>query len=153
MRWEDLKILLALEGKWTVSLNGLEFLAFSSSDISVDESTIRFGKYSRKILQIDWLGPNEVRIRTRAKAQTQADTITLYSGDRLPTTADLRRRRRAFQVEISRALCSHFGVRKIERQTLYSDRRHGIGGAYPRFPIGRHAVIAVDQEESNAVNN
>ena len=153
MRWEDLKILLALEGKWTASLNGLEFLDFSSSDISVDESTIRFGKYSRKILQIDWLRPNAVRLRTRAKARTQIDTITLYPGDHLPSTADLRRRRRAFQAEISRAICAHFGVRKIERQTLYSDRRHGIGGAYPRFLVGRYAVIAVDPEESTAVIN
>jgi hypothetical protein len=61
--------------------------------------------------------------------------------------------RRAFQVEIGRALCAHFGVRKIDRQILYSDRQHGIGGAYPRFLIGRHAVVAVDPEESSAVVN
>src|SRR2546421_12609853 len=49
MKTEDLKILLALEPKWTLSLNGLEFLAMSSSDITLDDSTIRFGPYVRKI--------------------------------------------------------------------------------------------------------
>jgi hypothetical protein len=150
---EDLKILLALEGKWTISLNGLEFLALPSSEISIEESTIRFGKYSRKILDLDWLRPNVFRMRTRARSRSQIETLTFYPGDRLPSTADLRKRRRSFQIEISRALCAHFGTRKIERQTLYSDRQHGIGGAYPRFLVGRHAVIAVDPEESSAVVN
>src|SRR5207253_7319676 len=128
MKLEDLKILLALEGKWTVSLNGREFLALRSSEISVEESTIRFGKYSRRILDLDWLRPNVFRMRTRARAAGQIDTVIFYPGDHLPSTADLRRRRRAFQVEIARALCDYFHTRKIERQTLYSDRRHGIGG-------------------------
>src|SRR5712691_7980658 len=139
---EDLKILLALEGKWTISLNGLEFLALPSSEISIEESTIRFGKYSRRILDLDWLRPNVFRMRTRARSRSQIETVIFYPGDRLPSTADLRRRRRSFQIQISRALCAHFGTRKIERQTLYSDRQHGIGGAYPRFLVGRHAVIA-----------
>ena len=153
MKLEDLKILLALEGKWTVSLNGLEFLALSSSDISIEDSILRFGKYSRKIVDLDWLRSNIVRIRTRAASRPQIDTVTFYPGDRLPSGADIRKRRRGFQVEISRALTAHFGVRKVERQTLYSDRRHGIGGAYPRFLVGKHAVIAVDPEESSAVIN
>src|SRR5437016_4840380 len=153
MRMEDLKILLAVEGKWTLSLNGLEFLTLPSSEISVDDSTIHFGKYSRNILDLDWLRPNVVRIRTRARARSETDTIIFYPGDRLPSTADLRRRRRAFQVEVSRALCAHFGTRKIERQALYSDRQHGIGGAYPRFVAGKHAAIAVDPEEASAVIN
>ncbi len=153
MRTEDLKILLALEPKWTVSLNGLEFLTTPSSGISLDESTIRFGRYSRKIIELEWLRPNIVRIRGRVKFRSQTDTITLYPGERLPSTADLRRRRRAFQVEIGRALCAYFGTRKIERQTLHSDRQHGIGGAYPRFLVGKYAVIAVDPDESSSVIN
>ena len=153
MRLEDLKILLAVEGKWTVSLNGLEFLTLPSSGISVDDSTIHFDKYSRTILDLDWLRPNVVRIRTRARARSEVDTIIFYPGGRLPSTADLRRRRRAFQIEISRALCAYFGTRKIEREALYSDRQHGISGAYPRFFVGKHAVIAVSPEESSAVIN
>src|SRR5258706_5353153 len=111
MRTQDLKILLALEPKWTVALNGIEFLALGSSGISLEESTIHFGKYSRKIIDIEWLRPNIVRIRGRAKFRTQTDTITFYPGERLPSTADLRRRRMAFQIEIGRALCVYFGTR------------------------------------------
>jgi hypothetical protein len=153
VRNEELRIILALEPRWTVSLNGFEFLTVPSRDISVENSTIRFGRYSRKILGLEWLRPNVVRIRGQAKFLTRTDTITFYPGERLPSTVDLRRRRRAFQSEIGRALCSYFGVRKIERQTLHSDRQHGIGGAYPRFLFGRHAVIAVDPDESSAVVN
>jgi hypothetical protein len=153
MKLEDLKILLAVEGKWTVSLNGLEFLALTASEISIQDSTIQFGKYSRNILELEWLRPNVVRLRARARARNEIDTIVFYPGDRLPATADLRRRRRTFQVEIGRALCEYFGTRKIERQTLHSDRQHGIGGAYPRFIVGKHAAIAVDPDESSVVIN
>ena len=79
--------------------------------------------------------------------------ITFYRGERLPSHAEVRRRRRAFQAQIGPPLCVYFGVRRIERQLLYSDRRHGIGGAYPRFLVGTHAVIAVDPDESSAVVN
>jgi hypothetical protein len=150
---EGLKILLALEPKWTVSLNGLEFLPLESSEISVENSTIQFGRYVRSISQVEWLRPNIVRVRGNAKFRSQIDTITLYPGDRLPSLADLRRKRRTFQAEIGPALCSFFAVRKIERQMLYSDRQHGVGGAYPRFLAGKHAVIAVDPDESSAVVN
>ena len=150
---EDLKILLALEPKWTVSLNGIEFFALSSSEISIADSTIRFGQYHRKISQLEWLRPNIVRIRGRSRFRTQFDTITLYPGDRLPSAADLRKRRRAFQIEIGRALCVYFGVRNVARQTLHSDRQHGIGGAYPRFIVGKYAVITVAPDESAAVVN
>jgi len=68
-------------------------------------------------------------------------------------SAELKIRRRSFQTEIRRALCARFGTRNIQRQSLYSDRRHGIGRAYPRFLIGRHAVITVDPEESTTVVN
>src|SRR3954467_1660808 len=139
MKTEHLKILLALESKWTISFNGTEFLTLPSSGISLDEtrSTIEFGRYSRKILELEWLRPNIVRIRGRIKFRTQIDTITLYPGERLPSTADLRRRRRLFQIEIGRAICEFLHTRKIERQTLFSDRQHGIGSAYPRFLDGR----------------
>jgi hypothetical protein len=143
----SLKTLLAIEPKWTVSLNDLEYLDLRSSDITIEKSTIQFGKYTGRMLDLEWLRPNIIRIRT------QLDTITLYTGDHLPSTAGLRRRRRTFQIEISRALRNHFGVRNIERQALYSDRRHGIGGAYPRFLIADHAVIAVDPQESSPVIN
>ncbi len=148
METAELKILLAIEPNWLLSLNDQEFLNLPSSELSIKNSALRFGKFSRRIVELDWLRPNIVRIRT-----TQGDTITLYAGDYLPAAADLRRRRRAFQVEISRALQQYFAVRTIQRQTLYSDRRHGIGGAYPRFLIGRHAVIAVDPDESSAIIN
>ena len=147
METDELKILFAVEPKWTVSLNNREFLDLCSSDISIDNSTIQFGKYSGRILNLEWLRNNVIQIRT------PSDRITFYGGDHLPSPADLRRRRRSFQVEISRALQTYFQVRNIERQTLYSDRQHGISGAYPRFIVGNHAVIAVDPLESSAVVN
>ena len=155
MRTEDLKILLALEHNWTISLNGLEFLTMPSSGISLDEarSTIQFGCYSRKIVDIEWLRPNIVRIHGRARLRNQMDTITLYPGERLPSTEDLRRRRRAFQNEIGQGICQFFGVRKVDRQMLFSDRQHGIGAAYPRFLAGKNAVISVDANESSSVIN
>ena len=147
METDELKVLLAIEPKWIVSLNDEQFLDLPSSDIAVENSEIQFGRFSRRIVDVTWLRQNVVRIRT------QTDTITFYACDHLPSAADLRRRRRGFQAEIAPALRQHFGVRKIERQTLYSDRRHGIGGAYPRFLLGRHAVIAVDPDESSATIN
>jgi hypothetical protein len=150
---EDLKFILALEPTWTICVNGFEFQTLSSSDILLDDSSIQFGRYSRKVLDVEWLRPNVVRIRARTKFRSQPDTITLYPGARLPSGVDLRRRRRAFQTQIGGALCEYFGVRKVERQALYSDRRHGIGGAYPRFLVGKHAVITVDPDETSAVVN
>src|SRR5206468_9228764 len=133
--------------------NAREFLVLPCSEISVEESTIQLGRYWRKIQNLEWIRPNIVRIRGRAKFRSEADIITLYPGNRLPPVIDLRRRRRAFQAQLGKALCAYFGVRRVERQTLYSDRRHGIGGAYPRFFLGKHAVIAVDPDESSAVIN
>jgi hypothetical protein len=153
METADLKILLALEPKWTVSLNGLEFLAVDSSEISIEDSRISIGRYSRRITELQWLRPNVVRIRGNTKFRSQTDTITLYPGERLPPSADIRKRRRTFQVEIGRALCTYFGTRKIERETLYSDRQHGIGGAYPRFIIAKRAVITVHPDEPAAIVN
>src|SRR5207249_12167253 len=131
MKLDDLKILLALEGKWTVSVNGLEYLALSASDISIEDSTLRFGKYSRKIITLEWLRPDVVRIRTRAKARTQMDTVTSYPAERLPSGAGIRKLRRRFQVEIGRALAAPFGTRKLERHILSSDWGQGTRGPYP----------------------
>jgi hypothetical protein len=150
---EELQILLALEPTWSVSLNGVEFFSLPGSEISLHDSFIQVGPHSRKILDLQWLRPTVVQIRARAKFRSKLDVITLYPGDRLPSTVDLRRRRRAFQRQIAPALCAWFGTRKLERQTLYSDRRHGIGGAYPRFLLGKQAVIAVDPDETSAVIN
>jgi hypothetical protein len=153
VRTEDLKILLALEAQWTVSLNGVEFVALPAGDIFIQDSTIRFGRHSRKILEVEWLRLNVVRLRGQSRFRSQTDTITFYPGAQLPSTMDLRRRRRVFQNEISRAICSYLSVRKMERQTLYSDKQHGIGGAYPRFVAGKRAVITVHPDESSAVIN
>src|SRR5262249_17870932 len=139
--------------KWTVSLNDLEFLQLESRQISIDGTTIRFGPYQRKIKEVQWLRPNVVRILAGARMRTPSDIIMLYAGERLPSGIDLRRRRRTFQMEIGKALCAYFKVRNIQRQTLYADRRTGIGGAYPRFLVGRYAVIAVDPDESSSVIN
>jgi hypothetical protein len=150
---DKLKILFAVEPKWLVSLNGLEFLQLESREISVARTTIRFGRYERKIKEVHWVRPNVVRIVANARARTQSDTIIFYGGDRYPSGMDLRRRRRTFQIEIGKALCAYFNVRNVQRQTLYADRRYGIGGAYPRFLVGRHAVIAVDPDETSSVIN
>jgi hypothetical protein len=150
---EDLKILLALEPVWTVCLNGLEFQTIPSSDISLDPEGIRLGKWVRQIHAVEWLRPNVVRIRARQKFRSQPDIFTLYPGERLPSLADLRRRRRSFQSEIRRALCDFFNSKTVQRETLYSDRRYGIGGAYPRLIVGGHPVIAVDPDESTPTVN
>jgi hypothetical protein len=153
METDELKILLALEPKWTVSLNGFDFLTLTSSEISFVGATIRFGGYARQVIDLEWLRPDVVRLRVKPRFRSLPETVTLYPGNRLPSGADLRRRRRAFQVEIGKALCAHFGVPKIRKQTLYSDRQHGVGGAYPRFIIGDHAAITVDPDECAAVIN
>ena len=150
---DGLKILLALEPRWTLALNEFDFLALASSEISIDGATIRFCGFTRQITDLEWLRPDVVRLKATPRFRSQPDTITLYPGTRLPSATNLRRRRRGFQTEIGKALCAHFGVRRIHRQTLYSDRQRGIGGAYPRFLIGDHAAIAVDPDESSAVIN
>jgi hypothetical protein len=150
---EELRILLALEPVWSVSVNGNEFFCLPSSQISIQDSRIRFGSHSGKILSVQWLRPTCVRIRTGAKFRSRVDVVTLFPGERLPSIVDLRRRRRTFQQQITPALCAWFKTRKIERQTLYSDRQHGIGGAYPRFLVGGCAAIAVDADETSPVIN
>src|SRR5215831_10493590 len=153
MEFEELKTLLSIESRWMVSLNGLEFVPLDSSDISIEGSTIQLGPHKRFISDLRWLRADVARFRARSRCRARTDTITLYPGDRLPPPVDYRRRRRAFQTEIGQALCVYFGVRSIQRQMLYADRQHGIGGAYPRFFIAGRAVIAVDPDESPSVVN
>jgi hypothetical protein len=155
MQTEELRILLALEPSWIVSIDGREFLPLHSSEIAIEDSLIRFGKYSRRILNIDWLRPNVARIHARSRFRTGSEVLTFYAGERLPSVLEIRRRRRSFQREIARALGDHFKSCSVVRQTLNSDKRHGIGGAYPRFLLGGAgpAVIAVDPDESAFVVN
>ena len=148
METEELKILLALEPTWTVSRNGVEFQTMHSTEILLDKATIRIGKWKRNIDRIEWLRPNVVRIRGRQRMRTETDVFTLYPGPRLPSRVDLRRRRRTFQVQLGRALKAFLPAPFAQRQMMHSDRRHGIGGAYPRFLAGNHAVIAVDPDEA-----
>jgi hypothetical protein len=149
----ELKLLFALEALWTVSVNGREFLQLRSEDIEVEDSRLRFGRFSRKILEIHYLRTNVVRLRVRSRLRRQIETVTFYAGEMLPSAADLQRRRRNFQRQLAPAVEKHCGAR-ITGQLLHSDKQHGIGGAYPRFLIGRtHAVIAVDEDEQAPVIN
>jgi hypothetical protein len=149
----ELKILLALEPMWTLALNGVEFETVASSDIVVDCGRIRLGRWERRIDEVAWLRPNVVRLRVSQRTRSKPDDIILYPGEQLPSTAGLRRRRRLFQKQLGGSLADYFKTRARQRQMLYTDRIHGIGGAYPRFRIGEHAVIAVDPDESQAVVN
>jgi hypothetical protein len=155
MQTEELRILLALEPSWTVSIGGREFLPLHASEITIEDSVIRFGKYARKILDIDWLRPNVARIQARSRFRTSPEVLTFYAGERLPSILEIQRRRRGFQREIARAIADYFKSRSVVRQTLHSDKRHGIGGAYPRFVLGAASptVIAVDPDESASVVN
>ena len=153
MKGEDFRILLALEPSWTVSINGKEFLTLPSREIHLEDSVLRFSRFTRKVVDITALKTNVVRVRAKPRLRSQTDVLVFYAGERLPDAAELRRRRTAFQWTLAGVLSRHFG-RRITRQTLYSDKRHGIGGAYPRFLIGRSdAVIAVDPDEAAPVIN
>jgi len=136
---EDLRILLALEPVWTVSINGAEFVPANAADIEIRDSTLRFNRQNRKILEIDWLRPNVPRIRTHA------DVLTFYPGSVLPDKIETRRRRKAFQTQLARALAAHFEIRMPVKQSL------GRSGMYPQFVLGNRAVIAVDPDESSPV--
>jgi hypothetical protein len=150
---DELKILLALEPTWTVALNGLEFETVACSDIVIDAGRIRLGTWERRIDEVAWLRPNIVRLRVSQRTRSMPDELVLYPGEQLPSKAGLRRRRRLFQKQLGASLAEHFKTRARQQQMLYTDRIHGIGGAYPRFRIGDHAVIAVDPDESQAVVN
>jgi len=127
MEFDELKILLAVESKWMVSLNGLEFVPLDSSDISIEGSAIQLGPHKRFISDLKWLRPDVVRLRTRPTFRAQTDTITLYPGDRLPPLAD-HRRRRAFQTEIGQALCATlvFGAFNGRCSTLTANKELAV---------------------------
>jgi len=149
----ELKILFALEPSWTVSVNGKEFLQLRSNEIEIEDPRLRFGRFTRKILEAQCLRTNVVRVRARAKLRSQIDVLTFYAGTKLPSAADLQKRRRGFQRVLAPAVVQYCGER-ISGQVLYSDKQHGIGGAYPRLLVGRaKGVIAVDPDESAPVVN
>ena len=153
VRAEEFRILLALEPSWTISINGREFLHVRSSEIAIEGSRLRFGGFTRTILDIESLRPTSVRVRARARLRSTADVLSFYSGETLPSPAALRQRRTAFQRSLVPAISRHLGTR-VTRQILHSDKQHGIGGAYPRLLAGRsRAVIAVDPDEATPVVN
>src|SRR5688572_17523170 len=150
---EEFRIVLALEPSWTISINGREFLHVRSSEITIEGERLRFERFSRTILELEALRGTVVRVRTRTRMRSRTDTLLFYAGEQLPSAAGLRRRRTAFQRSLVPAVERYFGTR-VTRQTLHSDKRHGIGGAYPRLLAepGK-AVIAVDPDEDTPVIN
>lgn len=153
MKIEELKILVALEPSWTVSVNGKEFLRLRSEDIEIQDARLRFGRFRRKIIDIQYLRSNVVRMRTQSRLRSRIDVLTFYAGEILPSSAELLKRRRDFQRALAPAVEKYCGTR-ISQKVLHSDKQHGIGGAYPRFLAGKaHALIAVDPDESAAVVN
>jgi hypothetical protein len=153
VRIEEFRILLALEPSWSISINGREFLHFPTSEIHLEGTLLRFGRFARKIIDIDSLRPDTVRVKARAKLRSQIDRLVFYAGDTLPSAAVLRKRRTAFLRALVPAVSKYFGKR-VTRQTLHSDKRHGVGGAYPRLLVGSaDAVIAVDPDESAPIIN
>ena len=74
-----------------------------------------------------------------------ADVLDFYPGNVLPDKVETRRRRRAFQTQLARALATYFGTRTPIKQSL------GRSGTYPQFILGNRAVIAVDPDESTPV--
>ena len=153
VRAEEFRILLALEPSWTISINGREFLHVRSSEISVEGSRLGFGRFTRTLLDIESMRPTSVRVRARARLRSRTDVLLFYAGEKLPSAAALRQRRTIFQRSLVPAISRYFGAR-VTRQTLHSDKQHGIGGAYPRFLTGTsHSVIAVDPDETTPVVN
>jgi hypothetical protein len=75
----------------------------------------------------------------------RSSASTGYPGSVLPDKIETRRRRRAFQTLLARALAVHFETRTPIKQSL------GRSGTYPRFIMGNRAVIAVDPDESTPV--
>lgn len=150
---EEFRILLALESSWTISINGREFLHARSSDITIEGARLRFGRFTRAILEIEPLGPTHVRVRARAKLRSRPDILSFYAGDTLPSSTELRRRRMTFRRTLVPVI-SRYAGKRVTRETLHSDKQHGIGGAYPRLLAGTsHAFIAVDPDEATPVVN
>lgn len=151
MHLQELNSVLAFEPTWTVSIDGREFTQFPVAEIEFIGESIRVGRRVRKILHADWLRSNIVRLQTRDRSTARLEVLTLFPGNQLPGGIDLRRRRRSFQTQLGRALVAHFKVREPIREILHSDKRRGIGGAYPRFIFGNRAAISVDPEDTAPV--
>jgi hypothetical protein len=150
---EEFRILLALEPSWTISINGREFLHVRSSEIAIEGARLRFGRFSRTILEVESLRPTSVRVRARARLRSRADVLSFYAGEALPSPVALRQRRTAFLRALVPAVSRYFG-KPVTRETLHSDKQRGIGGAYPRLLAGTsQAVIAVDPDEAAPVVN
>jgi hypothetical protein len=153
VRLEELKILFALEPTWTVSVNGKEFHRLRSGEIEIQDARLRFGRFTRKIIAAQYLRSNVVRLQARSRLRSQIDVFTFYAGEILPSSAELLKKRRDFQRALAPAIEAYCGAR-ISRQVLHSDRQHGIGGAYPRFLVGKaRALIAVHPDEPAPVIN
>jgi hypothetical protein len=150
---EDFRILLALEPSWSISINGREFLHLRSSEIQIDSAFLRLGRLTRTIVRVESLRPDTFRVHARARFRSQTDRLVFYAGDKLPSGAETRRRRTSFLRALLPAVAKYFGKR-VTRQILHSDKRHGVGGAYPRLLVGTDsAVIAVDPDEASPVVN
>jgi hypothetical protein len=149
----EFKILVAIEPSWTVSINGKEFLKLRSDEIEIQDARLRLGRFTRKIVDVQSVRTNVLRVRAKSRLRSRVDVLTFYSGEILPSSAELLRRRRTFQRLLAPAI-TRFYEQRITSQTLHSDKQHGIGGAYPRFLVGKsRAVIAVDPDESTPVIN
>src|SRR5262249_38383918 len=137
---EDFRILLALEPSWTISINGKEFLHVRSTDVEVQGAVLRFGRYSRTIVEIASLALTTIRVRARSRFRRDIDVLVFYSGERLPSGAELRRRRSVFRQALVPAISQHFGQR-ITRHTLHSDKRRGIGGGHLPVLLGSERTL------------
>ena len=152
MRNEDLKLLLALEPLWTISINSKEYVSCRPDEIELDDSSIRLGKFKRRIREIRWLRPSIVRIQAQSRARGSSDTLVLYPGSLLPPGVQIHRRRRQFARGLAEAVTRYFGT-PVQRETVHSDKQHGIGIAYPRLMAGKRGIIAVDPDEPSVVVN
>src|SRR5687767_12152614 len=123
-----------------------------SDEIELRDSTLRFGRFTRRILEIKWLRPNVVRIHTQTKLRSQSDILVFYPSGSASFGIETQRRRRMFQRSLTQALTKYFGE-PASRETLHSDKHHGIGGAYPRIFVGGRAIIGVDSDETSSVIN
>src|SRR6187399_611804 len=117
MQFQELQSLLALEPTWTVSINGKEFVQLSNSEIEFNGETVLIGRQKHRVLQLDWLRSNIMRLRTRG------DVLTFFPGNQLPAGIDLRRRRRLFQTRVARALAAFYKARVPVREILHSDKQ------------------------------
>jgi hypothetical protein len=116
---EAFRFLLALETSWTISINGKDFVHVPSTAIGVNDSTLRFDRYVRTIVEIDEMRSGAVRVRARARLRRQADVLVFFPGEKLPSAVELRRRRTVFQRSLLPALSRHFGQASRTADSLF----------------------------------